>query len=81
MDDVLIWDRHLGGHARCGPVQRQLPMLVQPVMGTLHIEALDYRPGLVSLIREHACGWREMHDHEQRACDVYLRAVGAGGVR
>ena len=81
MDDVLIWDRHTGGHVRCGPVMRSLPMLVQPVLMPMSLEAIDYRPGVCALIREHACGQRDMTRAEVTACDLFLRAVGAGGVR
>lgn len=81
MDDVLCWDRHAGGHVRCGPVMQSLPMLKQPVLTGLRLEWLDYRPGVVALVREHACGQREMTTSERQACELYLRAVGAGGVR
>lgn len=80
-DDVLIWDRHSGGHARCGPVRVSLPMLRQPVLLPLSLESIDYRPGVCALVREHACAQREMTRAEMVQCDLYLRSVGSGGVR
>lgn len=79
MDDVLFWDRHTGGHVRAGPVMQSLPMLMQPCLPGLRMEAIDYRPGLVALVREHACGWREMTSEERRECDLHLRVLGQGG--
>lgn len=81
MDDVLLWDRHAGGHVRVGPVRLSLPMLRQPVLPGLHLEAIDYRPGLSALLREHACGQREMTRDERAECDVYMRAVCVEVVR
>lgn len=77
-DDVLFWDRHAGGYVRVGPAMRSLPMLQQPALPGLRLEAIDYRPGLVALLREHACGWREMTADERRECDLHLRSVEKG---
>lgn len=81
-DRVLIWDRHTGGHVRTGSLTRSLAMLRQPVLpGLLSLESIDYRPGLCALLREHACGQREMTADERAECDLYFRAVEASWVR
>jgi hypothetical protein len=72
-DDVLYWDRHAGGHVRYGDVQRALPAMRQPALKPLMLEFLDYRPGLVGILREHACGMREMTREERIACDQFMR--------
>ena len=69
-DDVIYWDRHTGGHVRVGPLMQSIPMLRQPVLSHLRLEWIDYRPGLVAILREHACGQRYMTADEIAACEI-----------
>lgn len=79
---VLIWDRHRGGMVRVGVTTRSLAMLRQPVLpGLPNLEFIDYRPGLCALLREHACGQREMTADERAECDLHFRYVEASWVR